>query len=126
MHTMKGMVLRALNRPEEAQAELEQALVLEPVFAITHLHLGDLLAAKSQGDAAIAQYRLAIKKDARAIRAYVSLARLLAESDRTAEVDEVLGRAIDAARNAGDDSAAQQLQDARNRFQQQSSRADAP
>jgi arylsulfatase A-like enzyme/Flp pilus assembly protein TadD len=113
MRTMKGIVLEALHRPDEAQAEFEQAVTLEPVFAITHLHLGDVLAVSGQTEAAIAQYRAAIKKDALAIRAYVNLARLLAKAGRDAEAAELLERAIHTAQAVGDHEALEQLKAAR-------------
>jgi arylsulfatase A-like enzyme/predicted negative regulator of RcsB-dependent stress response len=116
MYTMKGMVLRALNRPDEAQVEFEQALELEPVFAMTHLHFGDLLAARGQPEAALAQYRLAIEKDALLLRAHVGLARLLVEANRVSEALGALEQAIEAARTSGDAQAVKQLEDFLNRL----------
>ena len=118
MHTMKGIVLKALKRPDEAQVEFEQAVTLEPVFAMTHLQLGAVLAAKEQVEAAIEQYRLAIEKDGLAIRAHTNLARLLTQTARATEAIGVLDRAIEAAQAIGDDKTVEQLQAVRSRYRQ--------
>ena len=126
MYTMKGIVLRALKRPDEALAALREALTHEPVFTLTQLNLGAALAEAGQVDEAIAQYRLAIEKDPLTIRGHANLARLLVQTDRAAEALSMLDRAIETAHAAGDDEALDQLQTLRERCQRQNASDTTP
>jgi tetratricopeptide (TPR) repeat protein len=117
MYTMKGIVLRALNRPDEALAAFQQAVTLEPVFATTHLNFGATLAENGQIDEAIAQFRLAIEKDPLSVRGYANLAQLLIQVGHGAEAITLLDQGIASARDARDQEALSQLKVLRERAQ---------
>jgi tetratricopeptide (TPR) repeat protein len=55
-----GILLAALNRPEEAIAHFEQALLLAPGEADAHRQLGDVLRAINRHGEAVARYQAAL------------------------------------------------------------------
>jgi len=110
MYTMKGIVLRALKKNDQALAMFRQAVELEPVFAATHLNLAEMSAGRGLVDEAVEQYRLAIGKDPSLTRAYRGLAKLSAGGARVGEVLDMLDREIAKLRAAGDVLGASELQ----------------
>jgi Tfp pilus assembly protein PilF len=56
LHVNYAATLRGLNRPDEAQGELEAALKLRPAFGLAHLNIAEILTAK--GDATGARTHL--------------------------------------------------------------------
>jgi tetratricopeptide (TPR) repeat protein len=105
-----------MGRGDEALAAFEQAVKLEPVFGITHLNLGEALAAADRHEEAIEQYRVAIEKDPSKLRAYKGLAKLLARSGRLAEAIKTLDDALDIAQANGEDKTIRQLRALRDRY----------
>ena len=89
------------NRREwpEARYEFDRALALGPREEI-HLAYGAALAAEGDVEAAIAQYRSAIRLNAKSARAHYALALLLARSRPGDEWREVMLKASQLARDA--------------------------
>jgi len=117
MYTMKGIVLRALHRNDEAIAAFREALRHPPVFALTHLNLGRALIEKKEWAAAAAQFRLAIEKDPQNLPAHVSLARIQMRLGRREQAARTLTRAAELARKAGKKRKARQLENMRRQLQ---------
>ena len=116
MYTMKGIVLRALHRNDEAIAALREALRHPPVFALTHLNLGRALVDKHELAAAATQFRLAIRKDPRNLAAYVALAQVQMQRGQRKQAAATLDRAIAQAREAGKQRQARRLEALRKRL----------
>lgn len=111
LHSMKGLVLRAMQRDEEALQTFRIAVALEPVFASRHMQLGDLLLKLEKPAEAEAQYRLAIDKDIGLARAYIGLAKTLRATNRVGEVLQLLEKNIAELEGAGDHERAGQLRE---------------
>ena len=116
MYTMKGIVLRALHRNDEAIAAFREALRHPPVFALTHINLGRALVEKREYGAAAAQFRLATEKDPRNLPAHVLLARMQIRLGRRKDAVATLTKAIALARAAGKPRKARQLEALRQRL----------
>ena len=83
-----GVTLLYARRYEEAIAQFQRVLTLDPAFYVARYHLGETYHAQGQHDAAITEYREALQaEDDPWVRAL--LARALARSDRRAEAEAV-------------------------------------
>ncbi len=76
----KGVVLKELNRHEEAIAAFEKALELDPEDPLAHVNLGDEYLLQKRYGEAVDAYRQALKIDPKCAPAYYSLAISFAET----------------------------------------------
>jgi tetratricopeptide (TPR) repeat protein len=89
-----GILLAALQRPDEAMAHFEQALRLVPDDADAHRYLGDVLRAIHQHEAAIDRYRQALAIRPNDADLCSRLASVLQASGRSTEAIVVGERAL--------------------------------
>jgi tetratricopeptide (TPR) repeat protein len=82
-----GDVLMKAGQKEEALARLKTAEQLRPDLHIVHVDLGIFYTEQKSYDAAIAEFRKAIRIDANSFDAHYRLARLYRELGRTAEAN---------------------------------------
>lgn len=85
-----GSLLRSQRNLAGAQAELAEALRLDPKSPQVHNGLGDVLRDQKQGDKAEASYRKAIELDGRYHGARFNLATLLSDRGRTKEALDLM------------------------------------
>jgi tetratricopeptide (TPR) repeat protein len=85
-----GYLLLRLQRYQEAEENLREALKYDPQFALAHYHLGRVLESEGQDDAAIVEYKSAAALDAKIAEPLYSLGRLYLRHGRTAEAESVL------------------------------------
>jgi tetratricopeptide (TPR) repeat protein len=62
-HILRGAVLRNLGRGDEAMAEYEVAIALDPKYAYPHVGLGNVLSDLGRRDEAMAEYKAAVALD---------------------------------------------------------------
>jgi tetratricopeptide (TPR) repeat protein len=84
-HNNLGVLLRGRGKTDEAWAEFQQALDLEPNRAETHCNLADLLDAAGRSDEALAHYMKALKLDPNQASTHNNLGIFLASRGRTDE-----------------------------------------
>jgi len=80
-----GVVVRALNRPEEAIALYTEALTIAPARAVIHANLGNVLAHLGRNVMAEKHLRQAVKLDPTSVEARGNLASFLLKQDAPAE-----------------------------------------
>lgn len=78
-----GIVLELMNRPEEAEVNLREAIRLEPQLAQAHFQLGNTLEHMGKQDAAVLEFREAARLDANYAEPHFALARLYRKLGRT-------------------------------------------
>jgi FkbM family methyltransferase len=89
-----GLALRELGRPEEAGAEIAEALRLRPDFAEAHHSRGVVLAAQGKRDEAAACYREALRIKPDLVRARQALGQALQEQGKAAEMTALCREAV--------------------------------
>jgi len=77
LHTQLGLALASRNRIEEAKAQFDKALGINPNDAIAHFARGVALAYKSDWDTAIAEYRETLRLNPQNESAYIYLGAAL-------------------------------------------------
>ena len=93
-HHNLGLALRELGRPEEAGAEIAEALRLRPDFAEAHHSRGTVLAAQGKRDEAAASYREALRLKPDHGKARQALCQALRERGDLAEATAVCREAV--------------------------------
>jgi tetratricopeptide (TPR) repeat protein len=83
----------ALGKPDEARAELEAALKVDPNNVPTYLNLARLDAAQSKPDAAAANFQKALEKDPKNLTATLGLSGLAAAKGDAKETQRWLDKA---------------------------------
>jgi len=77
LHTQLGLALASKNRVNEAKAQFDRALEINPNNAIAHLARGVALAYKSDWDGAIAEYKATLRLNPQYESAYLYLGAAL-------------------------------------------------
>lgn len=76
----RGVVLKELNRHDEATSSFQKALEIDPDDSLAYVNLGDELLMLKRYQEAVDQYRTALEKDPGNAAAYYSLAISFAET----------------------------------------------
>ena len=82
-------LLLRMDRFEEAESALREALRYEPNFAEAHYHLGRVLEKEGQTEAAVGEYEKAVAMDVSAAEPCYSLGLLYQKMHRTAEAEKM-------------------------------------
>lgn len=93
-HGRRGIALLAAQRLVEAEAELRQAIVLDPADAIAHNALGVTLLRQDRVDDAIASFTAAIAAGPAMAEAYSNLGHALHQGHRFAESEAACRAAL--------------------------------
>ena len=93
-HGRRGIALLAEQRFAPAEAELRQAIALDPADAVAHNALGVALLRQGHTDAAIAGFRAAIAAQPRMAEAHSNLGHALHQAGRFAEAEAACRAAI--------------------------------
>jgi protein O-mannosyl-transferase len=93
-HNNLGVLLRGTGRTDEAWAQFQQALDIDPNRAETHCNLGDLLDDAGRTDEALARYLKALELDPNQASTHNNLGVLL---KRMGRIDEALSHYLRAA-----------------------------
>lgn len=101
----RGVVLKELGRPTDAEKSFRKALEINPDDALGHINLGDELLVQKRYPEAVDEYRAAIRLDPKLPNVYYSLAISFAESGlyrdasrawrKSADLSVALGTEID-------------------------------
>ena len=86
--TYLGDVQMKAGQTAEAEATLQKAVGLDKGLHLAHLDLGILYQADKRDDAAVAEFRAAIRADAGSYDAHYHLARLLKQTGHQAEAEK--------------------------------------
>jgi tetratricopeptide (TPR) repeat protein len=85
-----AVTLRLLDRPREAEANLREAVRLDPKFAQAHFQLGNVLEQMGESRAAIGEFRAAASSDPGFAEPHFALARIYRKlGDESAAGEEV-------------------------------------
>jgi len=71
-----AIVLRLMNRPAEAETDLQEAILLDPKFAQAHFQMGAVLDDAGHANAAISEFRKAALLDPNYAEPHFALARI--------------------------------------------------
>lgn len=82
-----GYLLLRLQRFQEAEQYLREALEYDPNFAVAHYHLGRILEGEGQQEGAMKEYKSAASLDAKLAEPLYSLGRLYQRRGRSAEAE---------------------------------------
>ncbi len=93
-HVNLGAALAARKRLDEAVAQYQKALEIDPTYAKAYSSLGLALAARGRPDEALAQYRKALEMDPGDTDAYRNLAKALDSRGRSSEAIALLRQAV--------------------------------
>lgn len=100
-HVNLGNALRQEGKPDDAIAQYEEALRLDPKEAEAHHNIGLTLMQKGKVDDAIAQYRQALQFDPKLLSAYVNLGDALLQKGKA---DDAMAQYIAALKIKPDDA----------------------
>jgi len=93
-HRELGLVLRGMERLDEAERHVRRAIELDPSDGWARIYLGNILWAQRLLDAAESEFKRAIEVWPDSSDAYWCLAMFLEEQSRTAEAEEVYKNAL--------------------------------
>jgi tetratricopeptide (TPR) repeat protein len=77
-----------MGHAQEAETNLREALRLDPKLAAAHYHLGNLMQARGQLDAAVQEQLAAVRLDDKYAEPHAALAHLYKQQGRTADAQE--------------------------------------
>jgi len=81
----RAATLQFLGRMREAENDLRQALLLDPTLAKAHFQLGNVLAHEERVEAAVGEFKEAIRLNATYAEPHLGLARLYRQTGHTAD-----------------------------------------
>lgn len=110
-HYNLGKLLAEKGDVYGAIQHLQQAAKLQPDIAENHYKLGEMLLVAGRPSEAIDHFQAALTLNPAYVQAYANLARALAAGNRSVDAINMANRAIEVARNAGQESAAQQIEE---------------
>jgi len=90
----QSVLLRALQRYEEAEAAARQALLLDPGLSDAHAALGEALRRQRRWNEAEAAYRTALSRNPQLVDAYHGLIHILVVGKRFAEAESACRQAL--------------------------------
>ncbi len=98
----RAVTLRFVGHAQEAEADLREALRLDPQLAQAHYLLGNVLQEKSQPDAAVREQLAAVRLDDKYAEPHVALAHLYNQLGRKAAAQQELKIYLRLRTNAND------------------------
>jgi tetratricopeptide (TPR) repeat protein len=83
-----ALALQFMGHPQDAETNLRQALRLDPNLAPAHYHLGNVLQARGELDAAVQEQLAAVRLDDKYAEPHVALAHIYNQQGRKADAQE--------------------------------------
>jgi tetratricopeptide (TPR) repeat protein len=83
----RAATLQFLGRTQEAEHDLRQAVRLEPDLAQAHFQLGNVLEHENQRDLAVAEFKEAIRLNAKYAEPHLALAQIYRQTGHPAEAE---------------------------------------
>jgi tetratricopeptide (TPR) repeat protein len=104
-----GFLFERTGRANEAMAQYQKALDINPTYGDAHYNLGNILLHTGRTDEAIAHYRKALEINPNKISALNNLAGAFVQKKQLTDAMPLIQRALALAKSAGDESQAREI-----------------